>query len=335
MIVKKKEKWIPVRKSNLKYYDDLDLFYKNKTSGSVLLYKSSGMKISDERLKDKPYSGDLYIRPEDKNKCLRAAQRGFGMDLTHTIMKEGVGKVKEGLIHLVDETLNEPRSGGLEVIPDTMEAIVDGYSRQPDIIKNLAKISHSDYSTTIHSINVMALTIGYCFYTEKSFTRTVSYGLAALFHDIGKTEIPIEILTSPRKLTDMEFLTMKNHTVLGAEILQTNGPSVHSAIPGAMEHHEKLDGSGYPNGKNAISEIGQILAIIDSYEAITNDERLYRSAMEPLEALSMLKEEVDRRRLDQKIFVNFAYSLTDFSKNSGKSKYKQIFQGWNLAEVSS
>ena len=333
MVVKKKEKWVPVRKSNLKYYDDLDLYYKNKTSGSVLLYKSSGMKISDERLKDKPYSGDLYIRPEDKNKCLRAAQRGFGLDLTHKIMKEGVSKVKEGLISLVDETLNEPRSGGLEVIPDTMESIVDGYSRQPEIIKNLAKISHSDYCTTIHSINVMALTIGYCFYTERSFSQTVDYGLAALFHDIGKTEIPIEILASPKKLTEMEFMTMKNHTVLGGEILQSNGPSVHTAIPGAMEHHEKLDGSGYPAGRNSISEIGQILGIIDSYEAITNDERLYRMAMDPLDALSLLKEEVDRRRLDQKIFVDFAYSLTDFSKNSHKSKNKKIFQGWNLSEV--
>lgn len=249
MLIKKKEKWIPVRKSNLKYYDDLDLYYQNKTSGNVLLYKSAGMKISDARLKDTPYTGSLYIRPEDKQKCLRFAQRGFSTDLTHTIMTEGVGKVKQGLISLVDETLSEPRSGGLEVVPETMESIVDGYSRQPEIIKNLAKISHSDYTTTIHSINVMALTVGYCFFTEKSYNRTVQYGLAALFHDIGKTEIPIEILASPRKLTENEFHTMKNHTVLGAEILQANGPSVHSAIPGALEHHEKLDGSGYPRNK--------------------------------------------------------------------------------------
>ncbi|MDC7232082.1 MAG: hypothetical protein PQJ58_02530, partial [Spirochaetales bacterium] len=67
-----------------------------------------------------------------------------------------------------------------------------------------------------------------------------------------------------------------------------------------------------------ISEIGQILAIIDSYEAITNDERLYRSAMEPLDALAVLKEEVDNKRLNKKIFEDFAYSLTDFSKGGGR-----------------
>ncbi|MDC7233368.1 MAG: HD domain-containing protein [Spirochaetales bacterium] len=274
MISFKKEKWITVRKSNLKYYTDIDLYYKNKTSGEVLLYKSAGMHIADERLKDKGYSGDLYIRPEDKSKCLSKVHTGFSSNLEES-MEEGVARVKEELINIIDETLHEPRSGGLEVIPDTMEIIVDSYSRQPDVIKNLAKISHSDYSTTIHSLNVMALTVGYCFYTKKPFDTTVNYGLTALFHDIGKTEIPNEILSAPRPLTDYEFTTMKNHTLLGAEILQANGKDVHCAIPGALEHHEKLDGRGYPKGQKTISEIGQILAIIDSYVSITNDERLY------------------------------------------------------------
>jgi HD-GYP domain-containing protein (c-di-GMP phosphodiesterase class II) len=312
MISFKKEKWIPVRKSNLKYYVDIDLYYRNKTSGDVLLYKSAGMHITDERLKDKSYTGELYIRPEDKSQCLRNVHSGFSSNLDES-METGVSKVKEELINIIDETLHEPRSGGLEVIPDTMDIIVDSYSRQPDVIKNLAKISHSDYTTTIHSINVMALTVGYCFYTNKPFNTTVDYGLSALFHDIGKTEIPHDILSAPRPLTDYEFTTMKRHTLLGAEILQANGQEVHLAIPGALEHHEKLDGKGYPHGQKNISEIGQILAIIDSYEAITNDDRLYRTAMDPLDALAVLKEEVDRDRLNKKIFEDFAYSLTDFS----------------------
>ncbi|MBF9015932.1 MULTISPECIES: HD-GYP domain-containing protein [unclassified Oceanispirochaeta] len=316
MISFKKEKWIPVRKSNLKYYVDIDLFYRNKTSGEVLLYKNAGMHITDERLKDKSYTGDLYIRPEDKSRCLRNVHSGFSSNLDES-MEVGVEKVKEELINIIDETLHEPRSGGLEVIPDTMDLIVDSYSRQPDVIKNLAKISHSDYTTTIHSLNVMALTVGYCFYTNKPFKTTVDYGLTALFHDIGKTEIPQDILSAPRPLSDYEFDTMKSHTLLGAEILQANSHDVHLAIPGALEHHEKLDGRGYPHGQKTISEIGQILAIIDSYEAITNDDRLYRSAMEPLDALAVLKEEVDKERLNKKIFENFAYSLTNFSGGRG------------------
>jgi HD-GYP domain-containing protein (c-di-GMP phosphodiesterase class II) len=329
MIIRKYEKWIPVKKSNLKYYDDIDLFYLNKSTGDVLLYKSSGMKISDIRLQRKGYSGDLYIRQEDKAQCLRAVQKGFSFDLVQLIESEDVERIKSDLICLVDEALNEPRAGGLEVVPEVIEAVVDSYSRQPAIIKNLARISYTDYSTTIHSINVMALTLGYCFYKKLSFGQTVRYGLAALFHDIGKTEIPQSILKASRTLTPSEYSTMKKHTILGAEILQVNDPSVHSAIPGAMEHHEKLDGSGYPHNKEDISEIGQILGVIDSYEAMTNNERFYRSGMDPLEALSQLKDEVDNKRLSKGIFEDFAYSLTDFSKNNSKNQYKDIFRGWN------
>ncbi len=329
MISIRREHWIPVRKSNLKYYENIDLYYKNKTSGEILLYKSSGMDITDHRLKEKPYTGDLYIRPEDKSKCLIQVQKGFSSNLDQS-MHEGLNKVKEDLVNIIDETLHEPRSGGLEVIPDTIEVIVDGFSSQPDVIKNLSKISHSDYTTTIHSINVMALTVGYCFYTKMNFQKTVQYGLTALFHDIGKTEIPLAILTSPNKLSDYEFSTMKRHTLLGAEILQANDPSVHLAIPGALEHHEKLDGKGYPHGQKEISEIGQILAIIDSYEAITNDDRMYRNSMEPLEALNVLKVEVDKGRLNRKYFEDFAYSLTDFSKSGHRKSYRTLFPGAEL-----
>ncbi|MDC7239643.1 MAG: HD domain-containing protein [Spirochaetales bacterium] len=307
----------------MKYYDDINLFYRNKTSGEILLYKSAGMNFRDERLKEKTYTGDLYIRQQDKGLCLSKVQKGFSSHLDET-MHEGNARVKQELINIIDETLQEPRSGGLEVLPDTMEIIVDSYSRQPDVIKNLAKISHTDYTTTIHSLNVMALTVGYCFYTKRSFEETVRYGLTALFHDIGKTEIPREILIAPRQLTEYEFEQMKRHTVLGAEILQANDPSVHPCIDGALEHHEKLDGRGYPYGKRSISEIGQILAIIDSYEAITNDDRLYRTSMDPMDALRLLKEEVDSGRMNRQIFEDFAYSLTDFAGGRSSSHITRI-----------
>jgi HD-GYP domain-containing protein (c-di-GMP phosphodiesterase class II) len=321
--------WIPVRKSNLKYYDDINLYYLPKKSQNVLLYKAAGLKFTEQYLADNPFAGSLYIQPEDKEKCLREAQRGFSMELTHDILNEGAGKVKAGLVNIVGESLSDPRAGGLGVMEQTVEVVVDGYANQPEIIKNLARISHSDYTTTIHSINVMALTVGYCFYTQKDIGTTVRYGLAALFHDIGKTEIPIEILSAPRKLTDYEFQVIQSHPQLGAEILQANDSSVHTAIPGALEHHEKVDGSGYPVNLKTISEIGQILAVVDSYEALTNDDRLYRSALEPIDALEILKKEVTSRRLNPDIFVDFAYSLTDFTKESGKDRYRKIFQGWD------
>jgi HD-GYP domain-containing protein (c-di-GMP phosphodiesterase class II) len=304
--------WIPVRRSNIKYYKNIELYYKNP-KGLVQLYKPAGMDFSDVSLQKKPYLGKLYVKPEDKLKCLQEAQRGFSRGLAKSILTSETDTVKQELVNIMDETLSEPRGGSLRIVPDIINAMVEGYSNDPAIIKQLAWISHTDYTTAIHSINVMALTVGYCFYTLRSMEETRQYGLAALLHDVGKTEIPREILTAPRRLTPEEFETMKQHTTIGYDILQNYSGSIVEAATGCLEHHEKLDGSGYPEGKTEITECGRILAIIDCYEAITNDDRPYRAAMDPLKALEILKNEMDEKKYDQKIFEDFAYSLTDFS----------------------
>ncbi len=314
------KKWIRVRNSNLKYYEEVELFYKSP-SGNTVLYKPEGMKFDDESL-DKKYIDDLYIQPKDKIKCLRAAQKGFSNGLVNNIVKHDTVKVKTDLVNLVDETLSQPRSGGLETAPGLIDNIISGYSSQPDVVKNLARISFTDYTTTIHSINVMALTVGYCFYNQMAEEETRQFGLAALLHDVGKTEIPGEILTANRGLTDLEFIQMKKHPSIGFDILKYTGINLKAATEGALEHHEKLDGSGYPEGKTKISECGMLLGIIDCYEAITNDDRPYRSAMQPMAALQILKKDVAKGKYNKKIFETFAYSLTDFNRSG---KYKDFF----------
>ncbi len=313
-------KWIQVRNSNLKYYEEVELYYQSP-SRNIVLYKPEGMKFDDKSL-DKKYIDDLYIKPKDKIKCLRAAQKGFSAGLVHNIVKNDTITVKNELVNLVDETLSQPRSGGLETAPNLIDNIISGYSSQPDVVKNLARISFTDYTTTIHSINVMALTIGYCFYNHMTEKETKDFGLAALLHDLGKTEIQGEILTANRSLTDLEFNQMKKHPAIGFDILKYTGMDIKIATEGALEHHEKLDGSGYPEGKTNISECGMLLGIIDCYEAITNDDRPYRTAMQPMAALQILKGDVEKGKYNKKIFATFAYSLTDFNRSG---KYKDFF----------
>ncbi len=314
------KKWIKVRNSNLKYYEEVELYYKSP-GGNIVLYKPEGMKFNNKSL-DRKYIDDLYIQPKDKIKCLRAAQKGFSDNLISNIVKKDTTNVKNELVNLVDETLSQPRSGGLETAPGLIDSIISGYSTQPDVIKNLARISFTDYTTTIHSINVMALTVGYCFYNHIPEKETRQFGLAALLHDLGKTEISGEILTANRGLTDLEFTKMKKHPKIGFDILRYTGIDMKTATEGALEHHEKLDGSGYPEGKTKISECGMLLGIIDCYEAITNDDRPYRSAMQPISALQILKGDVDAGKYNKKIFESFAYSLTDFNRSG---KYKDFF----------
>lgn len=312
MIFLDDNEWIEVRKSNIRYYNEIDLYYMTP-SGEILLYKHAGL-VYDKTYQNKhPYKGKLYITPQDKLKSLEIIQKEFSRNLTSNVKKKKTSEVKKELINIVGETLSQPRSGSLKVVPQTVNTIVEGFSDQPEIVKNLAIMSHIDYSTTIHSINVMALMINYCYYTDMSMDLTREYGLAALLHDVGKADnsFPDTILRENRKLTDKEFEIVKTHPKLGVDILKTYGKDLKPAIRGALEHHEKLDGSGYPLGIKTISECGQILGIIDCYEAITNDERPYRSAMLPIKALTLLKEDVDKGFFNKDIFKDFAYSLVD------------------------
>ena len=77
----------------------------------------------------------------------------------------------------------------------------------------------------------------------------------------------------------------------------------------ALQHHEKLDGSGYPYGTTSIKETAQIVGFIDCYEALTNDDRPYRNAMAPLKTLKLMKQDVESDKFSRKLFEKFAYSL--------------------------
>ncbi len=309
-------KWIPVRKSHLHYYDDIPLYYRTP-SGNITLYKPAGMTFTDESLSRKYSIDEYFIHPENRLQSIESAQRGFNSELLKKLSGPDISELKNSLVDLVEETLSAPRAGGLTRIPQTVNQMVTGFSERPNILKNFAKISFNDYTTALHSANVMALTIGFCYYTSLSENETRKLGLAALLHDIGKTEVPSHLLKASRRLSDEEFEKIKQHPAFGFEILKLyREEEIREAALGAIEHHEKLDGSGYPEGKQQISFIGRVLAIIDCYEAITNDDRPYRTALSPLNALELIKKDVDKGQLDREIFRGFAYSLTNFKKSS-------------------
>ena len=137
-----------------------------------------------------------------------------------------------------------------------------------------------------------------------------SLGLCALLHDVGKTKINPDILTAPRKLAPEEFEEIKSHTTIGYNILRKCKFEDKSISLSALEHHEKLDGSGYPANKSRICMQAQLIGIIDCYEALTNDDRPYRRAMGAFDTLNQFigKDEKDGK-YNKELFVQFVKSL--------------------------
>lgn len=135
-------------------------------------------------------------------------------------------------------------------------------------------------------------------------------GLCGLLHDVGKTRINNEILTAPRKLTNDEFEEMRRHIIYGYNILNDCKFGSREIADCALNHHEKIDGSGYPNGKTRMSQISQVTGIIDCYEALTNDDRPYRNAMNAYEALStIIMKDVNSGKFDKKLYMQLIKSL--------------------------
>ena len=129
-------------------------------------------------------------------------------------------------------------------------------------------------------------------------------------HDVGKTKIDQEILIAPRKLTNEEFEEMKSHTTIGYNILSKCKFNDRDIALSALEHHEKLDGSGYQNNKTKISRTAQIIGVIDCYEALTNDDRPYRNAMGTFDTLNnIIGEDVKKGRFSKDIYFQFVKSL--------------------------
>ena len=164
-----------------------------------------------------------------------------------------------------------------------------------DVILSFASaIDLRDKYTHMHSQNVTAYSVsiakemGY----DDNFTDTLE--IASLIHDIGKIGIPDEILNKKDKLTEEEFNIIKSHTTLGAEILSDVDLINNQILNGPLEHHEKLDGSGYPFGKkdDQISDIGKILSVADIYDALTT-ERPYKKAWNKEDAIAFLRKDQD------------------------------------------
>lgn len=170
----------------------------------------------------------------------------------------------------------------------------------------LMKLKHYDRRTFEHSVDVFIL--GSLLYESFGKNDIKGYAKAFLLHDIGKLFINKNILQKKGNLTDDEFKAIQNHTVKGEQWFEDNGLSKYKDL--AKSHHERIDGSGYPDGmigKEHFSEALFTLMVVDVYSALTL-ERSYRDKLTAVEAMEILL--IDQK----KIPLSIIFSLMDLLK---------------------
>src|SRR5438270_2016260 len=143
----------------------------------------------------------------------------------------------------------------------------------------LGSLAAKDHYTQGHSAATMFHALGVAKKLGLGPDELCAVELGALFHDIGKIGIPEQILRKPDKLNDAEWAEMKAHPAIGANLL-AQVPNLERIRPIVLAHHERYDGSGYPNGlkANDIALAAQIISVADTYQAMTSS-RTYRPAL--------------------------------------------------------
>jgi HD-GYP domain-containing protein (c-di-GMP phosphodiesterase class II) len=203
-----------------------------------------------------------------------------------------ISEIRTTFRKLMDDSMKRKSTGFVQlgkVFRDVMNMIIEDLSGHKDAMIMLMNMSVMDDYLFQHSLNVCIYStmLGMAYgYNREELT---TLGLGALLHDIGKTQIPLELLRKNAKLTDDEFSRIKKHAEYGYLLLKDEPNIPLLAAHCAFQHHERLNGSGYPRGIQGtdIHDYARWIGLVDSYDAMTS-HRVYRKAMLPHQAMEII-----------------------------------------------
>ena len=211
--------------------------------------------------------------------------------------------------------------------------------KDPQVIVQLAVLKAFDNYTYTHAVNVAVYSAVLSRYCGWSMEQLKQITLAGLLHDIGKVDIPRSILLKPGKLQPEEWEIMKQHVEYSVNRVSTLDKVNDKILLAVSQHHERLNGSGYPQGLSGeqIHPWARILAIADIYDAVTTN-RVYRKAVLPhigAEILMSIPEELDLDLLITFIHNTPFYPLGTWVRlNNGEAgRVVQLYKGMPLRPV--
>lgn len=188
--------------------------------------------------------------------------------------------------------------------------LMAGTSNTYHLMDILTNIRYYDDSTYAHSLNVALLAniLGQWLHFSEEELKLLT--VAGLLHDIGKVKIPTKIIQKPARLTSDEFSVIKQHSLLGYQLLKGNDIDENIAQV-ALLHHEKCDGSGYPLGlkREQVNPLAKLITIVDVYEAMTAN-RCYREGICPFSVIKMYEDE-GYTKYEPEFLVPFLQGIAD------------------------
>ncbi|MDH5393291.1 MAG: HD-GYP domain-containing protein [Gammaproteobacteria bacterium] len=186
------------------------------------------------------------------------------------------------------------RSINISSIRNSVKQMAESIIRNQDALLTLGQIRHKNTYTFDHAINTCILALTFGKWKELDYGALINLGTAALLHDIGETKLDDSLVSHKGKLSESQFVQLKNHVEYSVELLSASSRINPQVIKLVQQHHERFDGSGYPHGLkgNEIEPLAQILGLTDLYDSMTA-ETSFSNARAPTLVLKQLMESSD------------------------------------------
>lgn len=217
-------------------------------------------------------------------------------------------------LQIIDNAFATLRFCGELPLAEMQQSVVGAVLQMTEMvgaIQHLHSMRRLGEYTIHHSVGVSVIcgVLGKWLGYEGTALRDII--LAGLLHDIGKTQIPEALITKPEKLTAEEMAQMKQHSALAIELLRKAETATMDVVLAILQHHERMDGSGYPNGLSGdkIHPYARILAVADLYDAVTSD-RPFQQKTSPFGAARLIAGDM-YDKLDTATSATFLEHLRD------------------------
>jgi HD-GYP domain-containing protein (c-di-GMP phosphodiesterase class II) len=290
---------------------DFDLYVAMKGAPAPILYRRKGNPLGQDvldRLNAHDVEG-LYIDAQEEPEYYRYIEHNLRDILsdTKTPLDQKSELMYGAAQNLMQEAFSDPRTSNcVERSGALVQSTINTLLYEDGALHELLKVASFDYYTYTHSVNVFTFSVSLAMRLELCDGDTLlEFGMGTLLHDIGKYKIDSSIVNCRGKLSQDQWVEMKRHPEYGDSILRENGLVPGIALDVVRHHHEKLTGSGYPDGlKNGeIKQLVRVCTIADIFDALTT-RRAYKSAVPSFPALKLMKEEMSEE-LDQQYFGEF------------------------------
>lgn len=300
--------YILIKNAQAANYFQTPLYIYNGDVGFVL-FKPANEEIDIDKLSEENLK-NIFIKKSDRDHAIKEIQEKTKKKLLVNIHSGNIQAAKESICEIISETFHNGIDNSFESLPNTIDILYDGYSKASNLLRTFSDINYAGYPLVNHSANVMTIAMLYCLNNEFSEKETKRISLCALLHDIGVIKLPDDIVSSKHRLNDQQFKLYKTHAAMGHDIVKLTDNIDSTIAVGILEHHERLDGNGYPRGIANLTFEGKLIGLVDSFDSLINSEKTHRKKKRPFDAMLVIKDEVlEKGRFDKAIYKDLCLCL--------------------------